>query len=403
MIWIIIHATIILFAVYQLKPNVYARFFWTGVAYKIGMGFVVGYYYFYRVQGGDTVSFDTQALEWYDLASNDFSAYLKALFSSDYHLYKGEARTELFVKITSIFYLITGGNYWITSAWYSVLSFCGAWYLILSIKKHYPNLFLPALVIFLFLPSPALWSSGVMKDALVNGSLLYLGGIAIRYHQFYSFKTWEYGLTLVSVLILFYLKHYLFALVLPILMILIWTQTLLPLLKTRITKVAGTSLLITLAVLLSTRVNPILHVDRLPQTIADNYHAIYQKASGPKIQFENLTANWSSVIQSAPKSLISGLFRPWIWEVPPPYLPFAIESLGVILLTILNLYYVRFIRFNTPGIVALLFCLILALFLPLVSPGFGSLVRYKVAFLPFLVFLLSITPFQRLLVKRTTH
>lgn len=399
MMWFIIHAAVIFLIAYLLRPSQQVFIYWSAMTFKLALGFLLGYVYFEWVGGGDTVAFHEQARELALLSKSGLAEYFSRLTTSPYHIYMSEARNELFVKIISIIYLLSAGSYWVAAMYFSFISFLGAWYLVRSVKAHYPTMTPLAIIAFLFLPSVVFWSAGVLKDSLINAALFFLAGIAVHYAHRYRFQLWEVIISAMSLLLLFYLKHYLFAMTFMVLGLLTWFYQVIPLFRHFHWKVTGSIVILVLFVFLASLVNPKLHFDQLPETIFYNYETILAHSSGPVITFPGLAPTWDALWKALPVSLFSGLFRPFFWEVTPVYFVFAAESLLVVLLSLINLYYLRSIKMNLLVWLGLLFIIILAAFLPLVSPNFGSLVRYKVAYWPFLVLLLSIRPFQLLLAK----
>jgi uncharacterized membrane protein len=121
------------------------------------------------------------------------------------------------------------------------------------------------------------------------------------------------------------------------------------------------------------------------------------------VNYSNLTPTAASVLINSPQALIAGLFRPFLWE-------------GHTLLAIMAgfenlvlLFMIGTALISRPWLVSsnqrlicfavLIYVLILAIFLALSTPNFGTLSRYKVGFLPFLVF---ISLYQNSIIERLT-
>ena len=67
------------------------------------------------------------------------------------------------------------------------------------------------------------------------------------------------------------------------------------------------------------------------------------------------------------------------------------------MLTLINFRRIK--SFSTFSIAAILFVLVLATALPLSTPNFGSLSRYRVAFTPILTLLLAYIPYRKYVLK----
>jgi len=98
-------------------------------------------------------------------------------------------------------------------------------------------------------------------------------------------------------------------------------------------------------------------------------------------------------MMNSPWALISGLFRPFVWEADNALkLIASLENLVVLILCVSSAPRARSF-FQAPNKLSTLsvvvFSVLLCIFLALSTPNFGSLARYKVGFLPFFVFLLA--------------
>jgi hypothetical protein len=101
-----------------------------------------------------------------------------------------------------------------------------------------------------------------------------------------------------------------------------------------------------------------------------------------------------SVLYQAPKALISGLFRPFLWEAWNVFqVLVAVENLilAALFLTSIPRWKEIFTGGNSLLVLSVLvYVVLLCVFLALSTPNFGTLVRYRVGFLPFFVLLMSI-------------
>ncbi len=400
MITIFIHVFIIVIALVYFQPDRPMRFYyWSGALIKVMAGLILGWLY-WKLGEGDTLTFHQKALELYQLF---FTDYWQELFTAHNPVFKSEARTELFTKILSALYWTNGGNYWISATYLSLLSFAGAWQIIRQIRKYEAWLVLPAVIAFLWLPSAVFWTSGVLKDSLIAGALFYLMAVMIQYYCENKFSIFQYLLVGLSLLILFYLKFYLLATIGLSMGILAWWQLLQKLdlsLQLRWTFTFGFVIIMGLLV---TQLNMNLHLDKLPQAIFDNYHSIaHQSETGTFITFDNLKPNWTSLSLHLSLGLWAGISRPYLWEVNWMLVIPATEHVIFILLLAFT-FYKRAIPKHPLLWIGIFYCFILATFLPLVAPNFGSLIRYEAAYTSLLLFLLLIPVFQSKLLKAKSN
>lgn len=75
--------------------------------------------------------------------------------------------------------LATGGAYYLNNLYLSLFSFWGSAYLAAKLGEVLPKHRLAAVIAFLFFPSVLFWSSGVMKDPVMYGSMCWLTGAAL--------------------------------------------------------------------------------------------------------------------------------------------------------------------------------------------------------------------------------
>jgi hypothetical protein len=112
----------------------------------------------------------------------------------------------------------------------------------------------------------------------------------------------------------------------------------------------------------------------------------------PALVYEGLQPTLGSVAAHAPKALGTGLFRPFLWEAGGLLQAWVgVENVLLLVATILALWALMRRRTRLgPSVLlvlaALHYIVILAVLLPLAAPNFGEIARYKVAFLPFFVY-----------------
>jgi len=153
------------------------KFYWPALIAKCIAGISLGIIYSTYYETSDTFTFFQLASDHADIARNDFSSYLNFLFSKQDGYYLGEHRTIFYTKITSVLALATGNNYWITSIFFSLLSFFSAWYLSNTIARLFPEYKIAACIAFLFFPSLVFWSSGIIKESLAMAAMFFLAAL----------------------------------------------------------------------------------------------------------------------------------------------------------------------------------------------------------------------------------
>lgn len=204
--------------IYQEEIKYY---YFPALILKILAGISVGLLYKYYYTGGDTWNYFYQAEIFGKIALHDWSNFSNLVFHSKYQLIDGFAyinqpRAALMVKLVFILNLITNTNYWITSAYFSFFSFIGVWTFSSWVYKSFNYGKLAALTLFVW-PSFVFWSSGILKEALAVGLILW---IISTFFLMMDSKSYQKVLPLlVATYFLFLIKYYFAVLVIVVLLV----------------------------------------------------------------------------------------------------------------------------------------------------------------------------------------
>lgn len=369
--------------------------FWRGVQVRILGGLAVGILYeFYYNKAGDTFAFFDDATLLAKYCYDDVGGYLRFLFTgeSPIELKNTEPRSTFLVAILSIVNLLTYNNYGMSSVWFSIFSFWCSYRLVRKLDTIFPSDGLALRIAFLFVPSVVVWSSGILKESVAFGAVAILTVHFLSLMRQEKLKWWAYIEIALAGFVLFSLKYYWAAVLIPSMaasLIIHWTV------EKRWTStwaLVGSWLLV--FVILSVAVSfshPNFYLDRFLTVVVDNNHA-FVEISRPDnlIEYNNLSADWWSIVVNSPWALWSGLFRPMIFETSSlTAIAGAIENL---LLLVLVLWKLKYIRMPAPEnrlivLTAIVYIVVVCIFLALSTPNLGTLSRYRVGFLSFFVFL----------------
>jgi hypothetical protein len=374
------------------------KFYWPALILKLAAGILVGIIYSRYYTQSDTFFFFNQAVDGASKVDDGLTKYFNFLFSSSGGYYLGEDRMNFLIKVTSIFCLLTYNNYWIISLYFSLFSFLSAWWLTKFISNYISDMTISACIAFLFFPSCVFWSSGIMKESLAMTALFFLAGVFL--------KLWfEKKILVVHILVsLFFiwigwnLKYYYIGLFAPILLS-VWIARLL----SKKFAFSGSSEIFLMLIILSvgltsaSYLHPNFSLHKVLEVIVSNNDAFVQLSSpNDVIHFYNLEATWSSLIINSPWALFSGLFRPFVWEATNLMQVFAsLENLLILILTLVSFRGLALAFTSKHRLLFLaivIYCVMLCVFLSLSSPNFGTLVRYRVGFLPFFILLVTTHP-----------
>lgn len=374
---------------------------------KLAAGIALGLVYRHYYTGGDTFNYFHDAVGLAGLVHESPASYLKAIFLTEIPLELGpqlkflaQPRALFMAKLVSFFSLITLHNYWLSSLYLSFFSFAGMYCLASKLVKFFPKTAVPAVVAFLYFPSVVFWSSGVMKEAFAMGAMAFMISLMLPYLiERHRLKWHEILLILLLVLLLFKLKYYYAAVLAPVLLALVIVSFFIKngwkIVRNNFTNTATFLLMFCLLLLGASQLHPVLSPELVLYYIVDTHDLIAARsAAADLVHFKGLEADWGSFIANFPLALFSGLFRPGIWEVKGFFqIITGLENLMMLLMVFYSFGKIPPMR-KSPHlhliVAVLVFVIILAAFMAFSSPNFGTLMRYKVGFLPFFIYLLLI-------------
>ncbi|MEM9339761.1 MAG: hypothetical protein AAGA66_13580 [Bacteroidota bacterium] len=363
-----------------------ALVYWSALGYKLSAGIVLGLVFMYEYGSSDSFT---------------YFKFGKEILSGG-HIAINQPRVTFFSTCLVPLIWVTGGSYWLTGLYLSCISFYSYCYFVGRFNRLFPGKELIVTGIFLFMPTVTFWSSGVLKGTLTNASLVFLVSITLSIYQKRKINGAQIILALGSLVLLFNIKHYL--LIAYVSFIGGLTAICLTRRMGKLTRWPMAVGIVCLTLFLVQNIHPYLTLGRLSQTIYENNQAILKNTESEKrVDLEIAKPDVSSVIRVIPKSIYTGLFRPAIHEKVSPWgLLHQIENFLLATLTIFTVLLVlkdkAKIDWQLIGPAAFSI-LLLASLLAMTTPNFGSLVRYRNAFLPFLFLMVSILPFQYLLHK----
>ena len=371
------------------------KHFFPGLLLKVLSGIAVGVLYFEYYGEGDT-------LVYHETASFIARAGGKSL--SEFHRYfigepgiellqaypiLNEPRSSFFIKIISLIYIFTSGNYWITSVYFSLLSFTGSWYLANTIIRYERKAELAVIISLLYFPSFVLWTSGILKESLAWFCLAQIIACIYVYYKDGKCIPVHIVLTIVLFIILWKIKYH-YAAVLALCSIpLLLHRALLEKFSPRTTVILYIfgSLIILGILMLS---HPNFRPARIMNIIHENHQVMIQLSDpGHAIQFMPLSNSNLQFIVNIPVSLFGGLFMPLPWQ-GVNFLAISAGIFNAILLVLfmwkgILMVKGRNMRISVLGISLSLYIVILAILMAYTTPNFGTLERYKIAYIPFFV------------------
>lgn len=375
------------------------RMLWFALLFKVTMALALGLVYRYYYSANDTWLFFEDAVKLADFARKDLSLYIQFLWTSDStlavwnELTNTQERSLFLVKLISIFTLISNNNYWISAVYFAFISFVAAWHLFSTITKYLPESQNSAALAFLFFPSAVFWGSGLVKETLALAGIYFLAALFIKLVKAGKVSWLEWVISLVSFYLAWNLKYYWTALFMAV----VTTSLLNFFLRNRFTFLNKYKLSLWVGIFLmliaaASQMHPNFYLSRFLDVLITN-HNDFVKISKPEglIHYYQLTADWWSVCINAPWALISGLFRPFVWEATgATSMVAALENLFLVVLVVSSLFRKKMTSANHLLYYSVwVYVVLLCIFLALSTPNLGTLSRYRIGFVPFLVFVVS--------------
>jgi len=399
-----LHIIIILsiaWLIFKKYGQEYPRIFWCGFLFRIFMGIALGLVYMYYYSANDTWLFFKDANALAHIGKSDFSIYIRFLLTDELpsqvmsQLANSQDRSLFLIKIMSVFSWIGGNNYWISALWFSLISFMASWYLFSIVITLFSNSVLTASFSFLFFPSVVFWSSGLVKETPALAGIYLMAGLILKITQQEKVKWVEWIFAIIGFWVAWNLKYYwaaLFGAVSFTYLIVYFLSKKFTWLQTQNHKIAGWLIIFIFLCGGVSLLHPNFYLSRFLEVLITN-HNDFVKISDDDglIHFYNFHATWGSIILNSPWALFSGLFRPFVWEATGmTALLASFENLIVLILFVSALTGVNWTGSHRMLLFSVLvYAALLCIFLALSTPNLGTLSRYRVGFLPFLIFIIS--------------
>ena len=377
----------------------YPRIFWLAFVFRLLMGAGLGLLYLYYYSANDTWLFFKDSTVLAQFGKSDLASYLNFLFTDempDYlkeQLINSQPRSLFLVKFMSVFSWMGGNNYWISAAYFSLIAFLASWYLFIVVTDLFENSWIPASLSFLFFPSIIFWSSGLIKETLALTGIYFIAGFLLKFIHQQRILWIEWIIALYGFYVAWNLKYYWTALFGAV----VFTYVVVFFLSKKISffqkhKTISWFIIFVFLCGMASSLHPNFYLHRFLEVLITNHDDFIRISSDEGlIHFYNLHASWASVILNSPWALFSGLLRPFVWEASG--MTAILASLENLVIAILLISALSGFRMKSPHRLLLfstiMYIALLCIFLALSTPNLGTLSRYRVGFLPFLIFIIS--------------
>lgn len=392
----------IFYVLWKRNTSALRSWFWPSLVLHVVSGIGIGLLYFFYYKEGDTLSYFQAGKNVRDLAHQNFHGFLKFMWSGQasagflQSLYFEDHRAIFMAKLAGIANILSFNSYWVSSLYFSLISFFSAWKLANTLSTYFPSNKASIVFSFLLFPSVVFWSSGIVKESIALATLFYLVHVFLIFYKESRLRWHQVILLFISLWLLYKLKYYFLAVLLPVLLTSVLHKKLNSYFpqKNFLLQVSTWAVLFLLLSIGVTQLHPNFSPDRFLWVLYTNYQDFIAFSHAEDVLlFPMLQETWWSVIVHAPWAFVSGLFRPFLWESGTIFQTVAaVENLLLLILTLTSLPLLRSLSKHPDRMLltaCFFFCFILCVFLTLSTPNFGTLIRYRVGFLPFFVFLIT--------------
>ena len=353
----------------------------------------IGLYYGGLAQMQDTWAYHTSSIQESHLLYNNPAEYFTNLFTDPYQggvkkfldsndSYWNDLKGNVFIKILSVFNVLSFGNYYVNVIFYSFITLFGAISIYRVMTDVFPGKKIPILLATFLVPSFLYWTSGLHKEGLI-----FTGISLVIYITYFSLKEKKLGFKrllglITGLLLILTLRNFVIILILPAIMA--W------LMANRWPKYGLTifcSLYLFFGIIFFTAryINP--HFN-FPQAVVNKQQEFMQlKGGNSSIPIEQLQPTAISFLKNTPQAINLSAIRPY-----PSDVRHILSLAAAIEINALLLMFILFIFFRTNGHKSknlAYFCLFFSFSL-LLAIGFsvnnlGAIVRYRSIIMPLLI------------------
>ncbi|MEQ6121925.1 hypothetical protein [Reichenbachiella sp. MALMAid0571] len=409
-----IYLLILYLIAYSIRPLVTdqntRRYFIPGLTVKFIGAIALGMIYQFYYGGGDTFTYFQRGSNyiWNAFLDSPFvglqmifseMVYTPENFEYTSQIYTfGDSASYFVVRVAGFFDLLTFHAYSATALLFAVTSYSGIWMIFLVFYKFYPSFIKHIALGVLFVPSVFFWGSGLMKDTLTLGAL---GWLFYGFSQVFIFKKKLLKSTILLIVgfyVLYTIKIYIVICFMPALAFYFYLQNQSKI-KNQLIKTMLAPFLISLGiasayfttVLVSANhyrysIDTVLYTAE--QTAKWNYF-VSERDQGSGYTLGDYDFTPTGLARKFVPAVITSFFRPFLWEVRNPVMLLsALENTFVLYLFVVFLFQRKsfvLAASNPLFVFCLIFAVLFAFAIGVTTYNFGSLVRYKIPMIPFLM------------------
>jgi hypothetical protein len=308
------------------------------------------------------------------------------------------------MKASALVAVLSFNKFLITSLFFGLFSFAGQWKLfqVFNDVNQGKNQKLLAFAV-LYTPAIWFWGSGLMKESICLGGLGFI--ISILYNVVVKKKATVRDAIVLGLLVylVYVVKSYIIAIlfisIFFMVMFIFFQKIKIIILRVFLTIILLLILYFSLSLSnFSDQINDLAEESVMQiENFQKNYQTLQQTDDRSQAGFEisSLNPSFGSMVARSPGIILSCLFRPFPWESRKLIILFSsLESAFLLLSTLYLLYKTKILGFfkrlftNPYVFFCFLLSLMFAAIIGFTTFNFGTMVRYKIMFLPFYYFML---------------
>ena len=360
---------------------------------RVLAGLINGYIFLYYYPVSDIAFFHQQGIEEFHLLFHNTAEYFTNIFQTNHsgygaflessNSYWNDTRSNLIIKMLSIFDIFSGKNFFINSLFFNFLVFFGTAALYKVFIEIFPTQKIVVVICVFLLPSVIFFSSAIHRDGLI-----YLSISMVIYHLFFMMKNKYYPwkkilITLFFTLLIVLLRNFVLIIMLPALL-----SWLIAAKRPKYSLIIFSGVYFFLGILFfCTTFLP--HAYNLPAHVAGRQAAFIEIAKGgvSSISINLLHPNFKSFLINIPQAINHSFMRPYLTE--HVNFLYILSALEIFFYEVLFLFFIFFRKKNMliyPLIYfSIFFTITMFIVIGYTIPIIGAIVRYRSIYFPFVL------------------
>lgn len=409
------------------------KYFRRALAIKIIGGFIFNLIYYFYYQGGDTGDYYKSCLAIGRMAFINPIVSITTIFGDNgmtnwiwyvnndlitpcwsHYFYKPP---EFMVsQLSSIFVFIGSVHLFPGTLVLDCFLFIGLWKFYLMCTTYYPHLKDKLAIPIFFLPSVVFWSSGIMKDGWCLSAACWF---TVNVYKIFIKREKVFPnilMMIINAFIIISIKPYIMAALMPSSLLWIFYSPLQRIENSLLrTVVAPAFVVLGIAagaigfMLISANLGAYSSIQKISEKAKGTRDDLVRGEQYGKNYYDigSFEATPSGMIKKAPKAIMAGLFRPFLWEARNPVMLITgIENMIILLVFIYIIIRVGVIRFlkvctSEPLLLFMVvFSIVFAFSVGISAANYGAMVRYRIPATFFFVSVLFILWEKMNLIKK---